>query len=946
MAGLLEASGAQPKNPSRGKPIHIARMETGLFTNRNPLHDPASWYASKYGGYPDALIDGSNMEVSNQLTMIRRPGLSQWSSVTVPNQPNWFYDWRTLNCGVKVVVDTPVATYLQSAVSQTQIFTKSPGAGPGYYVGVADTLFYGDGIDSQKIALQNCLPGTPSGFGIIGPGTAPVVTVIPSASAAVNWVASTWFSTMGIIIDPVTHTAQQLVSVNADPSNPNSTQFGMSGNGSPVWPSTPGTTVGPDGSITWTNKGPVGIWLASTGYNSITTGGTLSLPATIFDPASNGFYEESNPGSGLSSGTVRPAFTGIPGDQRFDGSCNWVCYANAVTTPQVFKWQKNHAYNNFFVNFNANSVILEPFSPPFAAGAFAPPFGGPTTEYLFTSSGGTSQATPYTPLFSATAGVLSFDGQLKWVSLGSSTWTNNTPYAAWTASNSTAFNAVVDVQNNLYVCTTSGTSGGSTPFTAVLWQASHGYILQDSIIDTNGYRQTVTTAGTSGTPTHPVWNTTVGGPTTDNGATWTNQGKAYGFNVKDGPTVVWTNVGTANGAVWAANQNYYLPIGGFSPPSISVPIGGALIIDSNGNEQGVVDTGLSGGAHPVWATTPIGALTPDNTITWKLIAAPALTQGFVITKGVTFAYSYMSRLATDIFNTTAPPDWPTPLGPPTGSRSGHISTASPIFPITSPTPASVVTLVIPGSTDPQVDTIVIWADLDGGSTLFFLTEVPNNLPTHTVQIAPSPFTGTGSVNQLIQAPINGANNPPPAGFKPMAFHFGRIWGAVGNFVYASGGPDTLAGDPNESFSPLAFWQFPSPVTRIVPTATGILVFSTSDVYAILGGPSFASFFAPPMVPGVGLLHYQALDVHGGVIYLYTADNQFISFDPSGGAQRMGGPIADKLALFDATKVFVTVHESGNDNAVFVSDGVSGSYRLNPAQFPNGNQVWSTFASYV
>src|SRR5882672_8675611 len=126
---LLAAAGAQPRNESRGKAIHVARMETGLFTNRNPLHDPASWYASKYGGYPDALIDGSNMEVSNQLTMIRRPGMSQWSNQNVPNQPNWFYDWRTLTQSIKVVIDTPVATYLQTPTTQTQIFTKTTGAG-------------------------------------------------------------------------------------------------------------------------------------------------------------------------------------------------------------------------------------------------------------------------------------------------------------------------------------------------------------------------------------------------------------------------------------------------------------------------------------------------------------------------------------------------------------------------------------------------------------------------------------------------------------------------------------------------------------------------------------------------------------------------------------------------------------------------------------------------
>src|SRR5271154_444427 len=145
MAGLLDTVGAQPKNKSFGKSIHTARFETGLATNRNPLHDSASWYVSKYGGYPDAAFDGSNMELSNMLTWIRRPGLSEWSSVTVPDQVNWFYDWRTLDCGIRVVVDTTTSTYLQSATTQNLIFSKTAGAGQGYYQGVGDTLYYGDG---------------------------------------------------------------------------------------------------------------------------------------------------------------------------------------------------------------------------------------------------------------------------------------------------------------------------------------------------------------------------------------------------------------------------------------------------------------------------------------------------------------------------------------------------------------------------------------------------------------------------------------------------------------------------------------------------------------------------------------------------------------------------------------------------------------------------------
>ena len=35
----------------------------------------------------------------------------------------------------------------------------------------------------------------------------------------------------------------------------------------------------------------------------------------------------------------------------------------------------------------------------------------------------------------------------------------------------------------------------------------------------------------------------------------------------------------------------------------------------------------------------------------------------------------------------------------------------------------------------------------------------------------------------------------------MAYHFQRIWGAVGNQAFFSGGPDVIAGNPNEAFIP-------------------------------------------------------------------------------------------------------------------------------------------------
>lgn len=889
MASLLEAAGAQPRNPSRGKPIHIARMETGLVTNRSALHDPASWYASKYGGYPDALIDGSNMEVSNQLTVIRRPGLSRWSTVAVPDRPNSFYDWRTLDCGPLVVVDTPTSTYVQSATQQTLIFTKSAGAGQGYYQGVADTLYYGDGVDLQQFILNGCTVSNGKAFnwGIAQPLTPPVGTVTPSAGATVQWRASTVFSTMGLIVDSQGN-IQQLISVNANPiTNPNTTQFGESGNGQPAWNQTPGGTTA-DNAWNWTNWGPIVQWTQNTLYNNGSVGGTLVNPCIIYDPVTKCCFVNANPSlASGTSGTTRPSFPAGFGSSVHDGGSPGVKWFNlgSLKTPQT--WLPSHSYPSLGTVSNDDSVsgIVEPVS---LAG------GLPTNQTVFwqvnhtgitQTSGSSGSAPPWATGLGNGTGTQTTDNQLLWLSLGSGTRLTNTSYTAWTAQG-TVFSVIVDSNSNYQVCTTSGVSSG-TATGSVVWST--------------GYNQTTT----------------------------------------DG-TVTWTNVGPE--MTWAANTFWYLPTVGWFPPSGGVPFGGAIIIDSNNNEQAVIVSGLSGTpTHPVWATTPVGAQTTDNAATWQLIG-PAITSGFQLTKGASYAYSYKSRTADDIYNTTAPPDWPSPLGPPTGSETGHVSTASPLFTISTPIPPSVVTLVIPGSSDPQVDTIVIWRTLDGGSTLFFLTEVPNTPPIGGVQQFQTVQDSApdSTLNEFITAPINNQNNPPPAGFLPMAYHFERIWGAVGNFVFASGGPDVLTGDPNQSFDPLDFFEFPEPVTRVVPTATGIYVFLTSDVYAILGGPVFTTFFSSPAIPGVGLLHYQAFDIHGGMMFLFSADKQFLSIDPSGGVNRMGGPIADQLQNFNPMTAFVSVHESGNDNAIFVSDGQTGWFRLNPSQFPNGTQVWSPF----
>jgi len=453
---------------------------------------------------------------------------------------------------------------------------------------------------------------------------------------------------------------------------------------------------------------------------------------------------------------------------------------------------------------------------------------------------------------------------------------------------------------------------GIAPATGnVYWAPNANFALYTTIIDSNGNLEIVlglpTNPALSGSIS-PVWSTTQGTPTPDGQLTWINYGKAY---------------------AWQANYDVL----NYSTTST------ACILDTNGNIQRIssITTGaLTGATQPVWSST-LGTLTTDNDVVWQCCGP-----GTVISTGAyQWAYSYHGL-------------------------DGSVTTASPIGQINTGilgTSAGLsITVSGPGTTDPQCDQIWIWRTVQGGSQLFFDTAIPN--PGAGTTNAMSWFytdtlpdvsnNGGPSLNELIEAPIDSESNPPPVGITALAYHLGRVWGAVGNSVYYSQGPDVASGNGNTAWSVSNVFVFPSSVSRLFPTASGLLVFTTSDIYIIQGlGTSSSAFFSAPFLQNIGLISYDSFTVNGSIVYLYTSDNQVITLDPASGVSEIGFPIGDQFGpqygteTFTPTSTHCTWHIAGSqDKGLYVSDFTGNWWRMTPTPSPETGFTWSPLATIV
>lgn len=884
--------------------------------------------------------------------------------------------------------------YDQQNGSKTLLVAKSPSAGQMYFIAVGGVLYMGDGVDTRKYTPLN-VNGTIWNWGIVAPSTQPSITITSSGAASTVWQASTVFSTMGLTKDTNgTPQIWQIIGVNADGTNTATSQFGTTGNGEPTWPVVEGNTV-VDGTVTWTNAGVLNDWAANTFFTDL---GSFGLTVSFAQPAAiavasvstiYGNYKNSGGLGNTGSTGHEPNFSGAyPGPNYFDNNTHWFAIGSFKTPAQMaaMRWKPTHVYAGWHSTGSNNSIAG---TPGFVLTGNLPAATGTPVYLMVPTTGGTSSSgyQPFPP--NAGAGFTQGDGQIQWLCLGQAAWQASHAYTPWVAQGLT-FGCVFDGAN-FQVClktTGAGLSGSFQPGTAIATAVSisaanaigsnttytlgagswsHTPVAGDQIaisgftnagnngafIVVSATSNTITVVNPTGVAeTHSAtivlnpWATTYGSTTTDNGITWT----CVGQNV-----------------AWAASKIWNLPTVGFQPPGPSQPFGGSSVNGNTGFVEAVINSGTSGGSQPVW----VSPTTTDNTVTWQQVGA-ITSNSLAWSFGLAYAYSFKARPQEDFYSPKplgggAVPPGSVTLGIPFGSQTNAISSASPVNQIVGPNAGAVNTISGDYSPDPQVDTIVIWRSADsavGSGNMFELTEIPN-VPSQAgvskwkfSDFLPSVANGTyPGLNVLFPAPTDGVNNPPTSDFLPQVYNFTRIWGSKGQSVRFSGGPDTNVGNKNEAFNAADDLPFLAPVVRLIKSAQGIVTFLTDSIEMIQGGPATASFYSATMAPGVGLLSFNACDVFAGEIYFFSADNMFRVITPSLNLANYGFPLGDQFAntpsfgssdtTWDPSKVYVAVHQNGIDNCIFVSDGSTGWYRLNPHQVPGSTQgpepIWSPFA---
>lgn len=169
MSNALQVNGAQSDKQVKFAPMYVGRIFSGIYTNRSPLRDAASGRVEEkyYGPRGDAMIAGLNVEVTNRLTLSRRPGTPIYDTFNTFTDILAFDEfrinkaisdlWGTTLEQIDVMVDTKTALYADNGASVSSkqlVWTKTVSAagtaGQTNMQAVGNQLYFGNGVDNKK----------------------------------------------------------------------------------------------------------------------------------------------------------------------------------------------------------------------------------------------------------------------------------------------------------------------------------------------------------------------------------------------------------------------------------------------------------------------------------------------------------------------------------------------------------------------------------------------------------------------------------------------------------------------------------------------------------------------------------------------------------------------------------------------------------------------------
>lgn len=219
----IAANGGQPQKMPKYAPIYNGRFFNGLNTNRSPLRAASSSHiAEKYysDNSGDAMISGLNLEVSNRLTLVRRPGNPIYDNSHTYNDPDAFDEFRVNKANSDVFGTTieSIFTMIDEGGSGTNNlysldssfnrggdgsyfkglkFQKGTGAGQTFTQAVGNSLYFANGVQNKKW-LTSLFTRTSAGNNQFLQGTDGLAGTYP-------------FGTF--LIDPATGNPQQFIGI-------------------------------------------------------------------------------------------------------------------------------------------------------------------------------------------------------------------------------------------------------------------------------------------------------------------------------------------------------------------------------------------------------------------------------------------------------------------------------------------------------------------------------------------------------------------------------------------------------------------------------------------------------------------------------------------------------------------------------------------------------------